>query len=682
MNKIYQYLPLQFGVFLTLGLILGNYFPIHLYLPLLGVFFSLTSSIILLKNTKFIPKIGFQISVYFFFIFLGWWLMLSQLESNQSTHFSHFLKDNSLAKVQIIDFLKPTKYQDKYIVKILNMGENSTSGKSILLVKKDSLANKLALGQQLIVPNEFIEIAKPKNPHTFDYANYMAKRGIYYQNTVEKNWMKPLEIKINSLPLMGLKIRDYVQSKMKNKHFGADQWGIVNAMVLGDRQFISKDLQGEYTSAGVVHILAVSGLHVGILMLILTQLFLPITRMKNGKIITPILIIILLWVFALISGLSGSVVRAVTMFSFITISTFVDGTKLSVLHAVFASYFLLVLIYPLFIFDVGFQLSYLAVIGIVVLQPKMMEFVPKEINKFVYKNLQLLSVSIAATVTTMPLSLYYFHQFPGLFWLSNLVIIPFVGVILGFGLLVSVLASINFLPNFIVLIYNGLLYLLNEFVAWIARQEAFLFKNINLTLMDVIIAYVVIFLLMKWLYSIKNNLIINRNLRLFLVSFMVFQSVYLLEKILNNNQDEIIVFHQTNESIIGYKNKKTMFFYSEKDTLHPENYTFLKSYLTKIQPTKTIANPYINNLLKFDNQLIYRIDSLGIYQNLTFKPKVFLLTQSPKINLERLIKTYQPSLIIADGSNYNNLLIKWENTCRTYDIQFHATKEKGAFIFK
>lgn len=607
--------------------------------------------------------------------------MLQQFPQNQSKHFSHYLDPNLVAKVQIIDNLKPTKYQDKYIIKVIAIGKTPTKGTSILIVKKDSLSTKLALGQVLFVPNFFAPIEKPKNPYSFDYAHYMAKKGVYFQNLITQNQIKPVAIKINTLRLMGLRIRDFVQSRMKENLFGNKQWGIVNAMVLGDKQFISKDLKGQYANAGVVHILAVSGLHVGILMLIFTQLFQPIRHLKNGKLLTPLLIIMLLWIFALISGLSGSVVRAVTMFSFITISTYIDDNRASVLHAVFTSYFLLVLVYPLFVFDIGFQLSYLAVIGIVVLQPKLMEIFPKNTHPFLYKNLQLLSVSIAATLATLPLSLYYFHQFPGLFWLSNLVIIPFVGIILSMGIIVAFLGSINLLPDFIVLLYDALLYGLNQFVAWIARQEAFLFQNIHLSLLDVVIAYTSLFLLIKWLYSIKHKRFINWQFRFFLMSVVVLQSVFLIEKFIKNNQSEWVVFHQNKASILGQKDKSSVVFYTENDALKPEKIAYLKSYITQNQPSKVSIHP-LKNIFRIDNQIICRIDSLGVYQNFSFKPKIFLFSQSPKINLERLIQTYQPNLIIADGSNAHYLQKKWEKTCNDYRVQFHATKENGAFVLQ
>ncbi len=682
MNKIHQYIPLHFSVFLTLGIVLGNYFKIAYVFLFIGLLITLIISFLLYNKIDSKAKVGFQIAVYLFFIVLGWQLILSQQPQYQPLHFSHFSSAGSMAKVQILETMKATTYRDKYLVQVSEIDQKVSEGKAILMVTKNDSTKKYQIGEVLLLPSVFEKIPKPFNPYTFDYAHYMAHKGVFYQAEVDTRFIKSTGIKINRLSLIGLQLRDFIQKKMQNQGFGKSEWAIINALVIGDKQFISKDLQGNYAGAGVVHILAVSGLHVGILFLILSFVFSPLKRLKNGKLYVGISIIFILWIFALVAGLSGSVVRAVTMFSFITLGTFIRNQKTPVLESVFASYFIILLIEPLFVFDVGFQLSYLAVIGIVVLQPKMMEVLPSKKPVFLYKITQLLTVSIAATLATLPLSLYYFHQFPSLFWLSNVVIIPFIGIVLGMGLLVALLAVMGILPDFIVYIYNGILSIMNQFVYWVSAKEQFLIKEIPFTFSDTLASYLVIFLLLRWLFSIKKPYVINPKFQTFLLGVIVMQLVFISEKYTQSQSKEMVVFHKNKESILGIKTRNNLEILHRNDSIHLNDYPFLSAYKMAYNIEKLNIKPLNKNVYLSKKGILLKIDSLGIYQNLSFKPDLVLLTQSPKINLDRFIREISPKYIIADGSNYPFMIAQWDKTCKSYKIPFHATREKGAFVLK
>ena len=217
--------------------------------------------------------------------------------------------------------------------------------------------------------------------------------------------------------------------------------------MLGQRQDISKEIYNSYTQAGAIHILAVSGLHVGIILLLLNFIFKPLIYFKNGNYIKLIVIVLILWSYAVIAGLSASVVRAVTMFTAVAIGMHLKRPT-NVYNTLTISAFFLLLFKPMFLFDVGFQLSYLAVLAIVIIQP-MLEKLWKPKFKLIDFFWKIFTVTIAAQFGIIPVSLYYFHQFPGLFFLSNLVIIPCLGFILGFGILIIILGLLNLLPNFL-----------------------------------------------------------------------------------------------------------------------------------------------------------------------------------------------------------------------------------------
>ena len=254
--------------------------------------------------------------------------------------------------------------------------------------------------------------------------------------------------------------------------------GIIQALLLGQRNSISTETYDNYKDAGAVHILAVSGLHIGILLLLLQFLFRPLEILPKGRTIKLVVIVLLLWCFAFLAGLSASVVRAVTMFSFVAYALYLNRPSNTFNILALSMFFILLLFNPMLLFQVGFQMSYAAVFSIVWIYPMLQRFwTPK--NSVLQKIWQLLSVSIAAQLGVLPISLFYFHQFPGLFFISNLLIVPFLGLLLGMGILVMVLALLDILPDFLVLWYNRIISLMNSVVEWVAQQEAFIFKNIS-----------------------------------------------------------------------------------------------------------------------------------------------------------------------------------------------------------
>ncbi len=171
------------------------------------------------------------------------------------------------------------------------------------------------------------------------------------------------------------------------------------------------------------------------------------------------------------SLVSPSVVRAVTMFSFVAYALFLNRPT-SIVNILALSVFAILLIHPMFLFQVGFQMSYAAVFAIVWIYPILMKLWNPR-HWFLKKGWQLFSVSLAAQAGVLPISIFYFHQFPGLFFLSNILIVPFLGILLGLGLLVIILSAINMLPNSIAIFYNLLLKTMNDVVQWVGKQEHF-----------------------------------------------------------------------------------------------------------------------------------------------------------------------------------------------------------------
>ncbi|MDX8554358.1 ComEC family competence protein [Tenacibaculum sp. 1B UA] len=617
---------------------------------------------------------AFSIAGLLFFVFTGISATYIHNPKNYASYYEHQLTESSTYILDVQKVLKPGNYYTKYVAKVSQVDSTKTTGYILLNIQKDSLSHPLKVGYQIFIKTPFKELIPPLNPHQFDYKQYLAKQYIYNQVFLNKQQFKQLENTNFSLVGLSANIREKVQASLKKYHFSNNEFAVINALLLGQRQEISKDLLESYTNAGAIHILAISGLHIGILLLLLSYLFKPIEKLPYGVLIKTVCIVLFLWSFAFIAGLSASVVRAVTMFTFVAIGQSFKRKKI-IEYSLISSMLFLLLIKPMFLFDVGFQLSYLAVFGIVWVQPLLYNlWNPK--FWLLDKGWSLFTVSVAAQVGILPISLYYFHQFPGLFIVSNLIIIPFLSSILLLGIVVILLAVLNSLPQFIADVYGSIISLMNRFVDWVSHQEHFLLKEISMPLTTMVAWYVfIVFLYRVWVRkTLKSTIFL-------LTSIIVLQGVYFYEKYQISNKDEFIVFHKSRQSVLGKRSGKELSIFSSLNDSVLLQQKLLQSYrVGEDVSSKSIDSVF--NIISYKNKQILIVDSLGVYQINGVQNPIVILQNSPKINLTRLISTLKPQQIIADGSNYKSYVIRWKETCYKQKTPFWYTGQNGAYIFK
>lgn len=674
MKKLLKYLPFHFLLCLIFGILIQYHYSFWQFgFQNLSIF--LVVLIFLLFVSNFLDKkVFFTILMWMFFILVGISTVYFQDVRNSKLYYGLKEKNNFTAVLTIEKVLKPGNYYYKYQAKIYQVNQQKTVGLVLLNIQKDSLQELLKIDEQILLKPNLKDLIPPLNPHQFNYKKYLAKQGIYHQVFIDNKQYKKLDNSKLSLFGMSARFRNKIQKSLKEHHFKDDEYAVINALLLGQRQDISKELLQDYTRAGAIHILAVSGLHIGIILLILNLLFKKLDSTKKGRLLKIILTIVLLWMFAFIAGLSASVVRAVTMFTFVAIGQSFMHKKI-VEHSLIASMFLLLLIKPMFLFDVGFQLSYLAVFGIVWVQPILYNlWKPKWI--FIDKGWQLFTVSIAAQAGILPISLYYFHQFPGLFILSNLIIIPFLGTILFGGIVVIILSLLDILPQFLADFYSLIISTMNSFVSWISHQEEFLLKELSMSFNLMLVLYVFIFL--GILFFVKKS---PKSLILWFFSIVIVQFVLIFEDFNKNKKQEFIVFHKSRKSILGERKGVLLNVYHNLDSISIAKEKLMLSY--KIGERVSIDySRNISNVFQFKDKQILVVDSLGVYNVQNLKKPIVLLQNSPKINLKRLIKILQPKEIIVDGSNFKSYINRWKETCRKEKTPFFYTGENGAYIIK
>ena len=395
----------------------------------------------------------------------------------------------------------------------------------------------------------------------------------------------------------------------------------------------------------------------------------PILYFRYGKFIRITLILVVLWSFAIIAGLSASVLRAVTMFSLFVIA---QGLKRPTkpLNSLAISAFILLLIKPEFCFDVGFQLSYAALAAIVIIKP-VLDACWTLRNTVASFFLDLLKVSIAAQIGVLPLSLYYFHQFPGLFFLTNMVIIPALMLVLGLGGITLILIGFQKPPSILIQLLGEVIQFMNRFVEWVASKEAFIFDSISFDRSALIFSYLILYLIAVCYHTktFKSMLILG----IAVLSFQI--SVVLIPVWVQKNS--FVIFHKSRQSLIGLQTQQQLEIHHTLKTIDNERIITNYSVGARI---KNKCEDQIQNLYLIKNKLLLVVDSLGIFDLKSIKPHWVFLRQSPKINLNRLIDSLSPELIIWDGSNYKSDQERWKLSCKAKKIPFHQTSEKGAFI--
>lgn len=671
MKRLLYYLPFHFVVCLILGICLQYYINFWSYgfLKLLSIIVLLVLILLLIKQKQITTFLSFLS-----FIFIGISAVFINNDVNYGNYYLTHLKQHSSAVLKIEKVLKSGNYYDKYEAKIIQIDSTKTKGKVLVNIKKDSIKNTLQVDDVYLFKTTFKSLIEPLNPHQFNYKNYLAKQGIHHQIFLENSQLKKLKIPFFSLKGASAKFREIVQKSLKKYNFKPDELAVINALLLGQRQEISKQLISDYSRAGAIHILAVSGLHVGIILLILSWIFKPLEKIKNGRYLKTFLIVLLLWVFAFVAGLSASVVRAVTMFTFLAFGLSFQRKNV-VEFSLIASLFFLLIVKPMFLFDVGFQLSYLAVFGIIWIQPKLYN-IYKPRFKIIDKLWQLFTVSIAAQAGILPLSLYYFHQFPGLFIASNLIIIPFLSAILIGGFVVILFSLIGILPQFAATFYGFVILLMNSFVSWISSQEQFLLKEISISFILMIALYVFIIYGTRFLMD-KSS----KKLLYFLVSIVFFQSVFVFERHHKKKKNEFLIYHKSRYSVIGKRIGGKLLVNHTIDSLQFKKMNLMTSYRIG-ENINQVFDEDFSNIFKFRNETILLVDSLGVYKIKDLENPIVLLQYSPKINLKRLIKTLHPKQIIADGSNYKSYVNRWKITCKKQKTPFHYTGENGAYVLK
>lgn len=660
---------------ITFGFILGILVAYYVKPELNFLFGFLFISFLIFTISYYFFKriIYFGITTYILSFCLGTITQVVHTDSYQKNNYIHsvsIFKKPQLIKIIIREKLNNSTFNDRYIALINQIGNSKSTGKIILNVHKDSLNHTFETGSCLQIKGLLIKNKRPNNPNQFDYNTYLAQKQIYAQLYSNKESIAIGSIIKKDIWYYISKLRNTIIHNLEKNNFSKKELSVAIALIMGQRQDISQEVIQEYQYAGAIHILSVSGLHVGFILLFLNFILKPIPNTKKGALLKLIIVLTSLSFFALIAGLSPSIVRSVTMFSFVAIGYYLRRT-VNIYHTLIVSILLILLFQPSFLFDVGFQLSYIALFFIIWFQP-LLASIWKPKSRFFKYIWAALTVSFAAQIGTLPLSIYYFHQFPGLFFVTNLLILPLLSFIMILGVVVMILAAFNYVPYLLTKPLEWSIYYLNKTISIIASFEEYVIHDIPLNFYLLISSYLLIISSIIWFKNPNFN-----KLVLVLISIIAIQVSFIKTKWEIQDQKEWIVFNMKKRTMIAQRNGQNVTLYTNGNNTNFKKNTILNSYL--VGNFSLLKNKEkLKNMAYFNGTKILILDSLGMYPN-ELKPDIVILTQSSKINFDRMLQILKPKIVVADASNYSTIQNNWKESCLKQKIPFHATAEKGFF---
>jgi competence protein ComEC len=551
--------------------------------------------------------------------------------------------------------------------KITPTGNVPVKGSLLIYNKKDSSINSFIPGDILLIRCTPIEITNRNNPYEFDYKFYMENRGIKYcAFTNSRDILKHIIPTSRKLTHNALIIREKIIRMYEARGISGDRLALVAAITLGQKNMLDPEQKQNFIRAGVMHIMAVSGLHAVILSLfVFNILFFLKGRLNILRILITILI---LWAFAFVTGLTPSVLRATLMFTFIQAGNLMQR-RVNSINSVLASAFVLSIIKPSVIFDAGFLLSYSAVIYIICFYQDLYLKVHFK-NWLTDKVWQSAVVTIVAQAGTLPLTIMLFNRFPTYFILTNIVIVPLSSLLIVVGCVLPLLYPVQFLSKILAVILNnltGLTELLTEKASSLPFSNI---ENIGLTPLECTLLMISVFLFSYFLLK-KQSV----SLKFTVASFFMYVIAGTVSDISVKNTSELIVYNTPGSSTIGVRSGKILYLYSDTSLVRPEVVRHSSTLGLKVK---------LNNIRNRDYCIMAGEKKILICRSLekllpeAYKPDIVILT-GIKLKIDKQISfTKHPEAIIfSSETSFNSHVQVQENSSRADTI--HFVRNSGAY---
>lgn len=622
----------------------------------------------------------------FYTAFWGIGCLLSWLTDagNFHSHFSAF-KEHTTIAVETSEPASETKKGIRIFAKVKAIKNCEkwipVRGNLVIYVRDTSHQLKVKYHDNLLITAKFHPVPGPSNPEAFDFREYLRNKGVHHQAFLDKNDLVILSDKAEPNHFsLAYDLRDKLLQKIES-YINKDESGVAAALLLGYEGWLDPEQELSYSNAGVLHVLCVSGMHVALIYNLLALLTGWMDKKRFTRHLKYFLLLNLIWFYAMVTGFSPSVIRAAAMISFVIFGKWVDRNA-SVYNLLCGSCFLLFIFDPFLIRSTGFVLSFLAVCGIIFYHKLLLPlWVPP--NQIMFMIWELTSVSLAAQLTTFPLSMFLFHQFPNYFLIANLIIIPLSTGVMYSGLLILVTDWIPFAGFIFGWITTKGILLLNLLVNLVASLPGALTTDIYISGFETLLIYAGMIVFTLWLT--KKSLL---WLQLSMIATILFLGSKILATCESGSQLSFTVYQSPKSSLYSLMDGNHSLIFNDTSIIainsqNPAHLHLLKKGTT-LKDT-LIISPDFHYALQLDS-----LNRVVILSDIKFVPKnsfptypklkaIVILRGKIKISGNDLVSELKPSQVVLDNTVNKKDSERLTKELEQLNIPCHSVNASGAF---
>ena len=608
-------------------------------------------------------------------------LFLTQ-RADENTHFQYIGEQHTyLAKI-----ISPPRERPRSVLVELRLISNidnneSLNNKVLAYLAKDSLALSLEAGERILVNAAFQAPRNFGNPYEFNYPRFLKRKGFSATSFAPaENWQRVDDKPPLSLVNLAMKARNRLLSIYQDFGISGNEFGVLAALTLGYREELSQDLRASYAAAGVAHVLAVSGMHVGVIFIVLSFLLGFMDKKRSTRILKAVIIIVFLLFYSFITGLPPSVVRSALMLSLVVVAK-TAGQSSNTYNSVFAAAFLMLLYNPYYLFDIGFQMSYLAVLGIVYYTPKFQDLWQTR-NKIFKPLWSLLCVSLAAQLVTTPLSLFYFNYFPNYFWISNIIIVPMISWIIYLACGLFIVHQVPYLSDVVVFALTFVLRLTNDIIVFVHQLPHSQLENVWLDGWQLfVISLTIILLTLATVYRHGKSLIAG-----FALIAILFSAGSYTRYQATTGGNRLLVAAMQEGYGVSFINGATSYLLTDNRAAFSRT---LSPYMMRNRINQPILVDNNTAWVDADGFVSFAGKRILVLSDNIFDGKTtdqpleldyLILTNNLRVSMAELTRFVSPQKVIIDQSYRRWTSDRIKADCARLGIAYHVISESGAYV--
>ncbi|PKP52883.1 MAG: hypothetical protein CVT92_06845 [Bacteroidetes bacterium HGW-Bacteroidetes-1] len=618
-----------------------------------------------------------------------------QQPSRNATHLIHDQVPSSFYKARLIEPAIKGEKTTKLLLKLQSTvdsnGQIIKDGLILAYIKNDDNAVFPEYGDMVLFRKTPISPEAPLNPDQFDYKLYLERKGVYHQIFLkESEWWIVGRGYRNPVFFLAYNLRNKLLHAIQENGLSGDEFHVASAILLGYDDHLPSYLRKGYTAAGAMHVLCVSGLHVGIIFLIFSFLLGFLKQSRFQQILKTVLLLIVIWFYALITGLSPSVLRATIMISFVLFGQLFKRNGF-IINSLAASAFVLLWVDPSTLFNIGFQLSYSAVLGIVLLQKPIYHWLFVK-NYVLDKIWGITSVAIAAQLATMPFVLHYFNQFPSYFMLSNLFLVPLSFFVIVSGMALLLTSFLPFIPQFLGWVTYGLIFVMNHLILSIEALPHAVISELYISWLEVVLLVLLIssVLMMVTLSARKWTIPAMLLAALLLTSFT-------WRNIKSHQQSRLMIYGLNRQTAIDLIKGRDHVLIADSSIIADAfslSYNLEKHWVHSGLNTKpvwfernaTVQHTFFDKkgpLISFNGKILALWDRYNQNQFLysrQMKVDYVLINGNTSECLNEVRRYFDFQILILDLSVPDWHAEKWEQSAKDASVEMYDIRKKGAFM--